>query len=35
MCGFSIYAIFKALRNNVPTAQEAPRIALASVVSGS
>jgi hypothetical protein len=31
MLCFSLYAIFKALRSNAPTAREAPRVALASV----
>ncbi|MFK2893103.1 carbon starvation CstA family protein [Dyella flagellata] len=35
MLGFSVHAIFKALRSNVPTAREAPRVALASVASRS
>jgi carbon starvation protein CstA len=32
MCGFSIYAMVKAWRSRMPTAHEAPRIALTSVV---
>jgi carbon starvation protein CstA len=35
MLCFSIYAILKALRSKVPTAHEAPRVALASVASRS
>jgi carbon starvation protein CstA len=35
MLGFSLYAIFKAWRSNVPTAHEAPRVALASMASRS
>jgi carbon starvation protein len=35
MLGFSLYAIVKALRSNAPTANEAPRVALASVASRS
>lgn len=35
MLGFSLYAIMKAKRSNVPTAHEAPRVALASVPSRS
>ncbi|RDS82992.1 carbon starvation protein A [Dyella monticola] len=35
MLGFSIYAIIKALRASAPTAHEAPRVALASLASGS
>ena len=35
MLGFSLYAIVKALRSHAPTAQEAPRVALASVASRS
>jgi carbon starvation protein len=31
MCGFSIYSMMKAWRSNIPTAHEAPRVALASV----
>jgi carbon starvation protein len=33
MCAFSVYALVKAWRSNVPTAHEAPRVALSSVVS--
>ncbi|QAU23728.1 carbon starvation protein A [Dyella sp. M7H15-1] len=32
MCGFSLYAIMQAWRSHLPTAHEAPRVALASVV---
>ncbi|GLQ96929.1 carbon starvation CstA family protein [Dyella mobilis] len=32
MCGFSIYAMMKAWRSRTPTAHEAPRVALASIV---
>ncbi|GGA22986.1 carbon starvation CstA family protein [Dyella nitratireducens] len=35
MLGFSIFAILKAVRSSAPTAHEAPRVALASVTSGS
>jgi carbon starvation protein len=35
MLGFSLYAMLKAKRSNVPTAHEAPRVALASVASRS
>ena len=35
MLCFSIYAMLKALRSKVPTAHEAPRVALASVASRS
>jgi carbon starvation protein len=35
MLGFSLYAMLKAMRSNVPTAHEAPRVALASVASRS
>ncbi|HKT27927.1 carbon starvation CstA family protein [Dyella sp.] len=35
MLGFSLHAIMKAVRSNVPTAHEAPRVALASVASRS
>jgi carbon starvation protein CstA len=31
MCGFSIYSMMKAWRSHIPTAHEAPRVALASV----
>jgi carbon starvation protein len=35
MLGFSVYAILKAWRSHVPTAHEAPRVALAGVASRS
>jgi len=35
MLGFSLYAMLKAMRSNVPTAHEAPRVALTSVASRS